>query len=76
MFAMRPTHCVVFPHAATIRRLMAALPLEQNDKYATQKCYVTLDSFAARGNPPIRLPATPVGDDSIRGGNPSGKTDL
>ena len=50
-----------FPIEAAIRRLAGALLLEQNDEYAIQKRYMSLESLAAMSeDPPIRLPAAPV----------------
>ena len=51
----------IFPNEAAIRRLVGALLLEQNDEYAIQKRYMSLESLAAMSeNPPIRLPAAPA----------------
>ena len=51
----------IFPNEAAIRRLAGALLLEQNDEYAIQKRYMSLESLAAMSeNPPIRLPAAPA----------------
>lgn len=51
----------IFPNEAAIRRLAGALLLEQNDEYAIQKRYMTLESLATMSeNPPIRLPAAPA----------------
>jgi putative transposase len=51
----------IFPNEASIRRLVGALLLEQNDEYAIQKRYMSLESFASMSeNPPIRLPAAPA----------------
>ena len=48
----------IFPNESAIRRLVGALLLEQNDEYAIQKRYMSLESLATmRENPPIRLPA-------------------
>ena len=48
----------IFPNEASIRRLVGALLLEQNDEYAIQKRYMSLESLATMSeNPPIRLPA-------------------
>ncbi|HLY43328.1 MAG TPA: IS256 family transposase [Terracidiphilus sp.] len=51
----------IFPNEAAIRRLAGALLLEQNDEYAIQKRYMSLESLAAMSeNRPIRLPAAPA----------------
>src|SRR5574338_700585 len=51
----------IFPNEAAIRRLAGALLHEQNDEYAIQKRYMSLESLAAMSeNPPIRLPAAPA----------------
>ena len=51
----------IFPNEAAIRRLAGALLLEQNDEYAIQKRYMSLESLATMSeNPPIRLPAAPA----------------
>ena len=51
----------IFPNEAAIRRLVGALLLEQNDEYAIQKRYMSLESLATMSeNPPIRLPAAPA----------------
>ena len=51
----------IFPNEAAIRRLAGALLLEQNDEYAIQKRYMSMESLAAMSeNPPIRLPAAPA----------------
>lgn len=51
----------IFPNEAAIRRLVGALLMEQNDEYAIQKRYMSLESLAMMSeNPPIRLPAAPA----------------
>jgi len=51
----------IFPNEASIRRLVGALLMEQNDEYAIQKRYMSLESLATMSeNPPIRLPAAPA----------------
>ena len=51
----------IFPNEAAIRRLVGALLLEQNDEYAIQKRYMSLESMASLSeNPAIRLPAAPA----------------
>jgi len=51
----------IFPNEAAIRRLVGALLLEQNDEYAIQKRYISLESLAQLSeNPAIRLPAAPA----------------
>jgi len=48
----------IFPNDAAIIRLVGALLLEQNDEWAIQRRYVTLETLATIGeNPDIRLPA-------------------
>ena len=53
------------PHAsdseASLPRLAGALAMEQNDEYAIQKRYISLESLVTMSeNPPISLPAAPV----------------
>jgi putative transposase len=51
----------IFPNEAAIRRLVGALLMEQNDEYAIQNRYMSLESLATMSeNPPIRLPAAPA----------------
>ena len=51
----------IFPNEAAIRRLVGALLLEQNDEYAIQKRYMSVESMATVSeNPAIRLPAAPA----------------
>ena len=51
----------IFPNEAAIRRLVGALLLEQNDEYAIQKRYMSLESMAGLSeNPTISLPAAPA----------------
>jgi len=51
----------IFPNEAAIRRLVGALLMEQNDEYAIQKRYISLESLAQLSeNPTIRLPAAPA----------------
>lgn len=51
----------IFPNEASIRRLVGALLLEQNDEYAIQKRYMSLDSMQSlTDNPAISLPAAPA----------------
>lgn len=51
----------IFPNEASIRRLVGAPLMEQNDEYAIQKRYMSLESLATMSeNPPIRLPAAPA----------------
>jgi len=48
----------IFPNEAAIVRLAGALLLEQNDEYAIQKRYMSLESLAPMSdNPSFRLPA-------------------
>lgn len=51
----------IFPNEAAIRRLVGALLMEQNDEYAIQKRYMSLESLAAMSdNAAIMLPAAPA----------------
>ncbi len=51
----------IFPNEAAIRRLVGALLMEQNDEYAIQKRYMSLDSMQSlTENPAISLPAAPA----------------
>lgn len=51
----------IFPNEAAIVRLVGALLLEQNDEYAIQKRYMSLESLAPMSdNPPVRLSAIPA----------------
>jgi putative transposase len=51
----------IFPNEAAIRRSAGALLLEQNDEYAIQKRYLSLESLATlSASQPIRLPAAPA----------------
>jgi putative transposase len=51
----------IFPNDKAIIRLVGALLMEQNDEYAIQKRYMSLESLAAMSdNPAIRLPAAPA----------------
>ena len=51
----------IFPNENAIRRLVGALLMEQNDEYAIQKRYMSLESLATMSeNPAIRLPAAPA----------------
>lgn len=48
----------IFPNDNAITRLVGAILLEQNDEYAIQNRYMSLESLATMSeNPPIRLPA-------------------
>ena len=48
----------IFPNEKAITRLVGAILLEQNDEYAIQKRYMSLESLAGMSdNPAIRLPA-------------------
>jgi len=48
----------IFPNEKSITRLVGALLLEQNDEYAIQKRYMSLESLAPMSdNPSLRLPA-------------------
>lgn len=51
----------IFPNDKAIVRLVGALLMEQNDEYAIQKRYMSLESLAAMSdNAAIRLPAAPA----------------
>jgi transposase-like protein len=58
----RRAHVVgIFPNEMAIRRLVGALRMAQNDGYAIQHRYMSLESLATTSeNPPIRLPAAPA----------------
>ena len=48
----------IFPNEKAIVRLVGAILLEQNDDYAIQNRYMSLESLATISeNPAIRLPA-------------------
>ena len=48
----------IFPNDAASVRLVGALLLEQNDEYAIQKRYMSLESLAPMSdNPSLKLPA-------------------
>jgi len=51
----------IFPNEGAVRRLVGALLMEQNDEYAIQNQYMSLESLATMSeNPTIRLPAAPA----------------
>ncbi len=51
----------IFPNDKSIVRLVGALLMEQNDEYAIQKRYMSLESLAGMSdNPAVRLPAAPA----------------
>ena len=51
----------IFPNGKAIVRVVCALLMEQNDEFAIQKRYMSLESLAAMSeNPAIRLLAAPA----------------
>ena len=42
----------IFPNEASIRRLVGAIPLEQNDEWQLQHRYITPETMAGRGDEP------------------------
>jgi len=48
----------IFPNEAAARRLVGALLLEQNDEWAVQRRYMTLETMApVSDDPAVKLPA-------------------
>ena len=48
----------IFPNAATVTRLVGALPLEQNDEWQLQRRYMQLEGLqSVSNNQPARLSA-------------------
>jgi putative transposase len=51
----------IFANENAVRRLVGALLMEQNDEYAIQNRYMSLESLATISeNPTVRLPAAPA----------------
>ena len=49
----------IFPNEAAVTRLVGTLLLEQNDEWATQHRYMTLETLApVSDDPTVSLPAT------------------
>lgn len=47
----------IFPNEASITRLVGAIPLEQNDEWAIQRCrYMTLEFVAPLSDDPMVRP--------------------
>jgi len=49
----------IFPNEASIRRLVGAVLLEQNDEWQLQHRYMTLETMTGRGGDQPSAPAIP-----------------
>ena len=66
----------IFPNEAAIRRLVGALLMEQNDEYAIQNRYMSLESLAAIERESTDQAAGRTGAGLIVRSNLSGRTEL